>query len=84
MKILAFCANCQQDLPHEVGISALNPNEVTLTCTCERVFKLPKVPATEFSWLLDAHKQANQGQVTMVKLEASNQAFLEDLKGLAL
>lgn len=65
-----FCANCQEEKPHELGLA---PNgEITATCSeCERVIKFPAVASAEqFNELVAKHKTANEGQVSIAKQEA--------------
>jgi hypothetical protein len=67
--ITAFCANCQEDKPHSVDVQP-NNGEVTLTCDCSRFIKLPAgMEAADAKEYLKAHKESNQGQISVEKME---------------
>lgn len=84
--IIAFCANCQEETDHTVSTSTTN-GEIILTCACERFIKLPpETTPEEAQSYLEAHKENNQGQITVEEYEraannivaAFNQAEAEE------
>jgi hypothetical protein len=60
-----FCANCQAETKH--GLSASPSGEIQANCeVCGRLLKFPAdVKPEDFQTLIDAHKEANVGQVTV-------------------
>ena len=75
----AFCANCQEDTEHMVTVDA--NSELVFTCDCGRFFKInPEGMSKEdVQAALDAHKDANMGQVLTEQVEAAQAAFLDEL-----
>jgi len=64
-----FCANCQEETVHD--LSASPSGEVQATCSvCGRVVKFPVgISREDFDAAIEAHKAANQGQVTQESIE---------------
>ena len=66
--IPAFCANCQEETPHTVSVQ--DNGEILLTCICDRFIKLPAdLEPDGVKTCLDEHKAANEGQLTVERLE---------------
>lgn len=64
MTKLAFCANCQTETDHEASIA--DNGDLVLTCPCGRSMKFPSsFDADQLADALNAHKAANDGQVTV-------------------
>jgi len=65
-----FCANEQIETNHKLGLA---PNgEITATCSkCGRVLKFPaNLKSEEFNKLINEHKTANAGQVSIEVAQA--------------
>lgn len=78
--IQVFCANEQAETEHTLDITGTG--EIVLTCACERFLKLPKgSTADDIKAFIEAHKQANQGQVTVEAIEAEKDKLLNELLG---
>ncbi len=69
-----FCANCQEEEDHKLEIA---PNgEVAATCKkCQRVLKFATSDPKEFKQMVESHKEANEGQVSV----ASQEKLIEEL-----
>lgn len=79
--ILVFCAECQKEVPHTIDIDG--NGEIVLTSEVTGKFlKFPKgTTGAELKVLLEKHKEDNQGQISVAKLEAHKAQLLADLKG---
>lgn len=69
-----FCANCQEEKAHVLSLAP--DGEVVATCECERAIKFPAgITAEQFNELIEKHKAANEGQISV----AVQEAFLESI-----
>lgn len=74
----AFCANCQELKDHTVTID-LN-GDYSFECPCGRFFKLVgSLDKKGISQALEAHKAANEGQLTVEAIEAVNEEKLANI-----
>lgn len=71
---IIFCSGCQADTDHTFTVSH---DDYVATCdTCGRFDKFPtNITAVQLKELLDAHKQANLGQVPAVEITADHPAL---------
>lgn len=75
-----FCANDQAETDHALDIDG--NGEIVLTCPCGRFVKLPKgTDAAGIRSYAEAHRAANQGQVSVEKMEAEKAKLLGELGG---
>ena len=76
-----FCVRCQAKTEHAVGLD--KNNEILVVCPCGDFNKFPLVddPA-EFEKMLDAHHEANKGQVTVEMAADAQKEFDERFKKL--
>lgn len=78
--ILVFCANDQAETDHTLDVNGVG--EIELTCACGRFLKLPKgTDAEGVKAFIQAHKQANEGQITKESVDAEKQKLLDELLG---
>lgn len=76
-----FCAACQAVTEHDVTVD--KNHEIVATCKCGRFLKLPLVnTADELQNHLDAHHQANKGQVSAVEAAAAEAKVTEHFNRL--
>lgn len=87
--MIMFCARQQRDTTHELDIDG--NGEIVLTCTenvgtekepeiCGRFVKLPAgTDAEGVKAYVAAHKESNQGQVSVEAAEAKKAQLLADL-----
>lgn len=74
-----FCANEQADTAHVLDIDG--NGEVVLTCACGRFIKLPRTTTPEsLKAYVEAHKAANEGQITVESIEAHKAELLAGLQ----
>lgn len=76
-----FCAKCQAKVSHDVGLD--KNNEILVVCPCGHFHKYPLVedPA-EFEKMLQAHHDANKGQVTVEMADAAQKEYDAKFKKL--
>lgn len=73
-----FCANCQETKEHIVTIDV--SGEFICTCICGRFLKFPgDLPKKELDAVIEEHKEANVGQITVEAIEVENEAKLENI-----
>lgn len=75
-----FCANEQAETNHTLDLDGAG--EIVLTCdTCQRFIKLPAdTDAAGLKDYIDAHKEANQGQISVESLDAKKAELLAGLQ----
>jgi len=74
-----FCAQCQEDTPHEISVQPHN-KEVVLTCACGRFLKFaPGTSTADMKKFLAVHKDTNVGQILTVKHEAEINELIESV-----
>lgn len=79
-KISVFCANEQSETEHTLDINGVG--EIVLECACGRFLKLPKgTDAEGVKAFIEAHKQANEGQITKESIEEEKKKLLDELVG---
>jgi hypothetical protein len=65
-----FCARDQKDTDHVLSSSP--SGEVVLTCECGEFVKFPTgIKKIELDKLIKKHKEANEGQISMDKVNAN-------------
>lgn len=77
-----FCANEQQVTDHSAVID--QNQDMVLTCSvCERAIKFPTEGMTreDLDAAIQAHQDANQGQVSQAAQDAQNDELLQSLLG---
>lgn len=77
--LIVFCANEQADTEHTLDID--QNNEIVLTCACGRFLKFPAgTSADVMSGLLEKHKEANEGQVSVASIDEQKAELVNGLK----
>lgn len=78
-KVVMFCANEQAETDHTLDIDG--NGEIVLTCGCGRFIKLPATTdAAGLKAYIDAHKTANEGQISVASMDAKKAALLDALQ----
>lgn len=76
-----FCADSQEVVNHTLEVDA--NGEVILTSPTGRVIKLPAgTTATQLKEFAAKHKAANEGQLSVEKLEQQTNALFDELDAL--
>lgn len=74
-KVVMFCAAEQTDTDHTLEIDG--NGEIVLTCDCGRFVKLPRdTTPDQLKAYIEAHKAANEGQISVASIEAKRAELL--------
>lgn len=72
-----FCAKEQKDTVHVLSLSAAN-GEIIAQCDCGEFVKFPAgIKKAEFDALIEKHKIANEGQVSIEQAEKNLQELAD-------